>query len=100
MRAEPRPALAADPQRERDLRDEDNRGLPARQRLLHTAEIDLGFPAAGDTVNQLHAEFAQLESRANGAESALLRFVQRVRRWRVTNVEGILRGIDGFFPTF
>ena len=100
MRAKPRPALAADPQRQSDLRDKDDRCLPARQRLLHAAQVHLGLSAAGDAVNQLHAEFAQFESRTDGPKGPLLRFIQCMRRRGVADVEWILRGIDRFLPAF
>ena len=78
-RAKPRAALPADPQCQRNFRHQHDRGLAARQRLLHAAHVHFGLPAAGDAVQQQHAELAQLESRANRTERALLLRVQLVR---------------------
>src|SRR5882762_1327979 len=49
-RAEPRAALTADPERQRDFRHEDDGSFTARERVLYCAHIHFGFAAAGHSV--------------------------------------------------
>ena len=79
-RPKPRAALPPDPQRQRNFRHENKRGFPARQRVLHRAQVHFRLAAARDAVQKLHAKFAQFKPRADGAERALLGFIQRMRR--------------------
>jgi hypothetical protein len=98
-RAKPRAALAADPQRERNFRDQNNCGFSTRQRVLDCAQIHFGFAASGNAVEQLHAEFAQFETGADFFHRAFLLRIQLMGGWRIARIEGIFRGIDGLFPT-
>jgi len=67
---------------------------------LHATQIDFRFAAAGHTVEQLHAKFAQLETRANLLHSAFLLLVEFVSWWRVSGIKGVFGGIERLFPTF
>ena len=49
-------------------------------------------------MQKLHAEFTQFKSLANGSESTLLFWIQRVGRWCVARVERIFGGIERFLP--
>ncbi len=48
---------AADPEGERDFWDEDDGGFAAGERGFDRAEIDFGFAAAGDAVEEGCCEF-------------------------------------------
>ena len=98
--AKPRPALPPDPQRQRDLRHQNDRRLPARQRVLHRAQIHFRFSTARHAVQQLHAEFAKLESRANCFQYALLLRVQFMRRRNIPRIKRVFRWIDWLLPAF
>src|SRR5260370_12267292 len=96
----PRAALPPDPQRQRNLGDQNDRRLPSRQRLLYRAQIHFRFPAAGYAVQQQHAALAELEPRATRLHVALSFFVQFMRGRLVPCVERIFRRINRLFPAF
>src|SRR5262249_661458 len=98
LRAEPRATLAANPQRQRNLRNQHDGRLAARKRVLNGAEIDLRLSASSDAMQQLHAELAEFESRANRVECRLLRFVERMRGRLVARMKRFFGWIDRFFP--
>ena len=80
-RAKPGAALTANPQSQSDFRDQDDGGLSARQRFLHGAQVDFGFAAAGDAVEEQCAEFAELEPGADSAAGGFLLGVEFVGWW-------------------
>ena len=98
-RAKPRPALPPDPQRQRNLRHQDERGFSACKRFLHCAQIHFGLAAAGNAVEQLHAEFAKNEPRANRLESARLLRIHFMRWRSEPRVKRIFRRINRLLPT-
>ena len=53
--------------------------LPSVKRALHGGKIDGGLAGAGDSVEQMRAEFGGLDGGGDGVESRLLRGVERVR---------------------
>src|ERR1700674_5017937 len=97
-RAEPRSALPPHPERQRDLRYENDRGLPPRQCLLHRPQIHFGLAAARHAMQQLHAEFTQLKPCSNSFQRAFLLRIQFMRRRRVPRVKRIFRRIDRLLP--
>src|SRR5262249_48138018 len=70
------------------------------ERVLHSAEVDLSFAAAGNSVEKLHAEFAEFEAGSDGGEGAFLLGIESMGRRSVTDVERIFGGIERFFPAF
>src|SRR5215470_12140208 len=60
-RAEPGSALTADPECKRNFRNQKDGGFTPRERVLHAAEIDFGFAAAGNAMQELYAELAEFE---------------------------------------
>ena len=64
-RAKPRAALPANPERQSDFWHEDDGSFPARERILHGAQIHFCLTASGDAVKQLRAKSAQFETRAD-----------------------------------
>ncbi len=58
--------------RERDLGDEHHRRAPAPQRLAHGADVDFGFAAARDAVQEEGREGVFVLRLVDGAERALL----------------------------
>ncbi len=97
-RPKPRPALPPDPKCQRNFRHQNKCGFSTRKRILHRAQIHFRLSTARHAVEQLYAEFAELKSRANHFQRALLLRVQFVRGRRVPRIEGILRRIDWLFP--
>src|SRR5271165_3147296 len=100
LRTKPRPALPPNPQSQCNLRHQNNRRFSPRESLLHATQINFRLPATCHAVQQLHAEFSKLESRANTLHRALLLFIQSMSWRRVSHVERILCRIDRFFPSF
>src|SRR6266581_1899463 len=98
-RSKPRPALPPDPQRQRNLRHQNERRFPARQCLLHCAQIHFRLPAAGHAVEQLYAKFAQFKPRANSFQRALLLRIQFMSWRRIPHIKRILRWINRLLPT-
>jgi hypothetical protein len=98
-RAKPGAALAANPQRQCNFRNQHQRGFLARERFLNSAQVDFGFAAAGDAIEQLHAKFAEFEPGANAFQGVILLGIEFVGGRRVAHVKRVLGGIDGFLPT-
>src|SRR6267142_2092774 len=98
LRAEPGTALAAHPKCQRDFRNEDDRSLAARKRVLHGAHVDLCFPTARDAVKQLNAKLPKFETRTNRSKHTLLRGIQRMRRRFVADIEGVFGRIERLLP--
>src|SRR6266481_9160104 len=71
-------ALTSHPQCERNFGHQHDGSLSARQSILYGPHVDFCFPAAGDAMKKLHAEFAEFEARANGAEGLFLFWIERV----------------------
>ncbi len=99
-RAEPGAALTTDPQSERDFGDENDSGFSSRERFLYGAHVDLGFAAAGYSVEEEHAEFAKLESSFDGVEGGFLARVEFMSGGFIAGVERVVGGIDALFPGF
>ena len=99
-RAEPGAALATDPQRESNFRNENDGGFAAREGFLHGAHVDFGFAAAGDAIEEQCAEFAEFEAGFDRVEGGFLAGVEFVGGGFVAGVERIVGGIDALFPGF
>ena len=99
-RAKSRAAQSAAPKRQRDFRNQNQRGLVPRKRRLHGVEIHFRFAAAGDAVEQSRGKYARLDPAANDSQFALLVRIQNIRRRRVIGIEQIFFDGERLFPAF
>ena len=88
-RAESRADQPADPQRQRNFRNQNNGRLAARERRFDGAQINFRFAAAGDAVKKRRGEFAGDEPAPDFRERAFLVGVQNIRRRSEIRVPGV-----------
>jgi len=98
--AKPSPAKPSHPQGQRDFRHQNQRRFVAREDRLDSPQIHLGLAAAGDAIQQAHAEHARFEPASDFAQRALLIGVKNVRRWRVIDFEEVFFDGQRLFPAF
>ena len=99
-RAESRPEQSSAPKRQRDLRNQNQRGLVPRERRFDGAEIHFRFPAAGDAVEKSRGKNARIDPAANDSQFPFLIRIQNIGRRRVIGIEQIFFDGERLFPAF
>ena len=97
-RAEARADQPAEPERERDFRNQDDRGFSARKRRFDRAQIDFRFAAARDAVKQAGRKFARHNPAPDFSERFFLFGVQDVGGRSEIRVPGIFVRGERLFP--
>ena len=96
--SEPGPAQPAHPERQRDLRHQDERRAAAGQRHLHRAQVHFRLAAPGDPVQQPDGERAGVHPGLDLSQRALLLLIQDVRRKGEARLEEIFFYGEGLLP--
>ena len=97
--AEPRAHQAANPQSQRNFRNQHDGRLPARNRCLDCAEVNFRLAAAGDAVKQSRREFPGHEPAPNLSKSQLLLRIQYIGGRSEIRIPGIFFHSEGLFPS-